>query len=180
MDIAHRITREMYFSTITVVNWIDVFTRPCYKHIIIDSLKYCEKEKGLDIYAWVLMSNHLHLISGTKEGIRHSDIIRDFKKFTSKEIIRAIKDEPESRKEWMLQLFLKAGQYNKKIKDYGFWQRGNDEQEIFLEDYLLQKLNYIHMNPVVAEIVDEPQEYMYSSAKDYAGQKGLLKIELLE
>lgn len=180
MDIARRITREMYFSTITVVNWIDVFTRPAYKHLILDSLEYCQKEKGLEIYAWVVMSNHIHLISGVKDGIRHSDIIRDLKKFTSKEIVRAIQNEPESRKDWMLRLFYQAGEYNKKIKDYCFWQRGNDEQEIFLEDYFLQKLNYIHMNPVVAEIVDEAQDYKYSSARDYAGQKGLLKIELLD
>ncbi len=180
MDIARRITRELYFSTLTVINWVDVFTRPCYKHIILDSLSYCQKEKGLEIYAWVLMSNHLHLISGAKENIRHCDIIRDFKKFTSKEIIRAIKNEAESRDDWMLQLFYNAGKYNKKIKDYCFWQRGNDEQEIFLEDYYLQKLNYIHMNPVVAEIVDEPHFYKYSSAIDYAGFRGLLNLEAME
>ncbi|MGQ1891051.1 REP-associated tyrosine transposase [Thermophagus sp. OGC60D27] len=179
MDIARRITREIYFSTMTVVNWVDVFTRPCHKHIIVDALKYCQENKGLILYAWVLMSNHLHLISGAKEGVRHSDIIRDFKKFTSKKIVEAIKTQAESRREWMLDIFYKAGRYNKKIKNFTVWQRGNAEQEIFLEDFLKQKLNYIHMNPVVAEIVDEPHEYKYSSAKNYAGEPGLLQVELL-
>lgn len=87
MDIQNRIVGEVYFVTDTVVDWVDIFTRPIYKHIILDSLMYCQKEKGLIIYAWVLMSNHLHAIVGSSEEIKVSDIWRDFKKFTSKKII---------------------------------------------------------------------------------------------
>ena len=68
MQIQNRVTKEMYFITSTVVDWVDVFTRPVYKHVIIESLEYCQKEKGLIIYAWVLMTNHLHVIVGAKEG----------------------------------------------------------------------------------------------------------------
>ena len=177
MNIQHRITGEVYFVTDTVVDWVDIFTRPVYKHIIVDSLKYCQQHKGLIIYAWVLMSNHLHAIVGTTGENTLSDIWRDFKKFTSKEIIATIKTEiSESRSEWMLNRFEYSGKNDKKIKNYRFWQEGNDAQGIYLNEYFEQKLNYIHYNPVKAEIVNRPEDYRYSSAIDYAGGKGLLKV----
>lgn len=167
----------IYFLTLTVIDWVDVFTRPEYKYIVIDSLDYCQKNKGLKIYAWCLMSNHLHMIVGTEEENNLSDILRDFKKFTSKEIIDKIKELPESRKEWMLNRFEFAGRFNNKIKDYKFWQDGNEAKEIHTNDFLDQKLDYIQNNPVRAEIVFEPQDYKYSSAIDYSGGKGLLVIK---
>ena len=180
MDIQHRINGEVYFVTDTVVDWVDIFTRPLYKHIIIDSLSYCQKEKGLLIYAWVLMTNHLHMIVGRKGENKVSDIMRDFKKFTSKEIIRILLVEPtESRRDWILNRFEYAGKNDKKIKNYRFWQEGNDAQGIFLNDYFNQKLNYIHENPVKAEIVNRPEDYRYSSAIDYAGGKGLLEVKVV-
>ena len=106
----------IYYLTLTVEEWIDVFSRPAYKHIIIDSLNYCIINKGLEVYCWCLMSNHLHLIARAKEDGNLSDILRDFKKFTSKTLIAAIKEIPESRRDWMLNLFWYAGKNNKKIK----------------------------------------------------------------
>ena len=177
MDIQHRINGEVYFVTDTVVDWVDIFTRPIYKHIVIESLQYCQEHKGLIIYAWVLMSNHLHAIVGSEGEAKVSDIWRDFKKITSKEIIATIKTEiSESRSEWMLNRFEYSGKNDKKIKNYRFWQEGNDAQGIYLNEYFEQKLNYIHYNPVKAEIVNRPEDYRYSSAIDYAGGKGLLKV----
>jgi len=177
MDILHRITGEVYFVTDTVVDWVDIFTRPHYKHIILESLQYCQKEKELIIYAWVLMTNHMHMIVGSSGINKVSDILRDFKKFTSKEIIQTLKsDSQESRQEWLLNRFEYAGKNDKKIKNMKFWQDGNDAQEIYLNDYFNQKLNYIHKNPVKAEIVNRAEDYRYSSAIDYAGGKGLLDI----
>ena len=177
MDIQHRITGEVYFVTDTVVDWVDIFSRPSYRHIILESLQYCQKEKGLIIYAWVLMTNHLHAIVGSTEKNRVSDIWRDFKKFTSKEIVRTLLiDNTESRQEWMLNRFEYSGKNDKKIKNYRFWQEGNDAQGIYLNDYFNQKLNYIHNNPVKAEIVNRAEDYRYSSATDYAGGKGLLDV----
>jgi REP element-mobilizing transposase RayT len=170
----------MYFITLTVIDWVDVFTRPDYKYIIIDSLEYCQKNKGLKIYAWCLMSNHLHLIAGTVNEESLSDILRDFKKFTNKKILEKIKEIPESRREWMLNRFEFAGRFDKKIKEYKFWQNGNEAKEIHTNDFLDQKLDYIHNNPVRAEIVYEPQDYKYSSAIDYCDGKGLLSIEKIE
>ena len=100
MNIQHRITGDVFFVTDTVVDWVDVFTRPIYKHIILESLEYCQQNKGLVIYAWVLMSNHLHAIVGSSGDNIVSDIWRDFKKFTSKIITETIKTEiTESRSE---------------------------------------------------------------------------------
>lgn len=177
MDIQYRITGEVYFVTDTVVDWVDIFSRPSYKHIILESLKYCQEQKGLLIYAWVLMTNHLHMIVGSNGENKVSDIMRDFKKFTSKEIISTLKsDIKESRRDWMLNRFEYAGRNDKKITNSRFWQEGNDAQEIFLQDYFNQKLEYLHQNPVKAEIVNNPEDYRYSSAIDYAGGKGLLKV----
>ena len=84
----------IYFLTLTVVDWVGVFTRPIYRHIVVDALKHCQKTKGLEIYAWVLMSNHLHLLASANEGKVLSDILRDFKKFTSKKVVETIFSEP--------------------------------------------------------------------------------------
>jgi REP element-mobilizing transposase RayT len=180
MNLQHRTTDELFFVTDTVVDWVDIFTRPFYKHIILESLTYCQQQKGLIVYAWVLMSNHLHTIVSSSSENTVSDIMRDFKKFTSKAILRALQtDLQESRREWMLNRFEYAGKNDKKIKNYKFWQDGNDAQSIFSNDYLLQKLNYIHENPVKAEIVNHAEDYRYSSAVDYAGGKGLLDIVVI-
>jgi REP element-mobilizing transposase RayT len=75
---------EIYFVTFTIVDWIDIFTRPAYKQLIIDSLIYCQQNKGLEIYAYCLMTNHLHLLVSAQQPANLPDIIRDFKKHTNK------------------------------------------------------------------------------------------------
>jgi putative transposase len=165
-----------------VARAIDVFTRSIYTDIILESLKYCQKEKGLRIHAWCIMSNHLHLMISTKMNHHPSDVLRDFKKFTSKQIISAIEDKEniESRRGWMLWLFKKAGEGNSKNTNYQFWQQENHPIELITNKFIDQKLQYIHKNPVKAGLVDEPWEYRYSSARDYMNnQKGLLDVELI-
>ena len=169
----------LYFLTSTVVDWVDVFTRPVYRYIIIDSLKYCINEKGLELYSWVIMSNHIHLVAASKKGFDLSDTMRDFKKHTSKQIIAAILSEIESKKEWMMNRFEYAGKNDNKIKYYKFWQDGNEAKPIYNFEFLKQKIDYIHNNPVKAEIVEYPEQYKFSSVIDYAGGKGLLSLNLL-
>jgi putative transposase len=117
----------MYFISTATVYWLDVFTRRIYKDIIIDSLIYCIREKGLTVYAYIIMSNHIHLIIGKrKEEISFSGIVRDFKKYTSTNLINAIKENPqESRKEWMLWMMQRAGKKNGNNTNYQFWQQDN-------------------------------------------------------
>jgi putative transposase len=171
----------IHFITFAVVEWIDVFTRKEYRDVLLDSIRYCQKEKGLLMHAWCIMSNHVHLVVSAKNNDT-SDILRDFKKFTSKEIIKVIAvNEQESRREWMLELFKKAGNANSRNSAYQFWRQDNQPKELFSEKFTNQKLDYIHNNPVTAGIVEKAEEYLYSSAKDYyyGKQCGLLEIDFL-
>ena len=171
----------VYFVTFTVVEWVDVFTRADYVDIVIDSLNYCIKEKGLEVYAWVIMSNHLHLIIARKsDGNSLSDIVRDFKKFTASKIVEAIEsNQQESRRNWMLWIFSSAGKRNKNNKNYQFWIQNNHAEQLITNNFIEQKLNYIHMNPVTAGLVQEPEFYRYSSATDYAGSRGLIALKMI-
>ena len=172
----------LYFVTFTVVEWIDVFTREKYSQIVLESLKYCQKEKGLVIHAWVIMSNHLHLIiSRNKEGVAFSDIVRDFKKFTATRIIASIRENAhESRRNWMNWIFKTKGERNRNNVYVQFWKQDSHAELLYSNKFMDQKLDYIHMNPVRAGIVDEPEYYRHSSARDYCGQKGLLEIVFIE
>ena len=167
----------VYFLTFTITEWVDIFTRSCYKIIVVESLNYCIENKGMTVYAWCLMSNHLHLIAKANDGFRMSDIIRDFKKFTAKKIIGAIKELNESRKEWLLYRFSFAGKFDHRIKNYKVWQ--DSSHPILLDNnYLIeQKISYVHQNPLRELIVQNPEDYIFSSACDYAGIKGLVKVE---
>lgn len=122
MAFARRIQNSegLYFITFATVQWADVFTRNTYVEIVLDSLRFCQKEKGLRIHAWCIMTNHVHLVISTKFGSHPPDILRDFKKFTSKQIIAAIEDKanPESRRSWLLRLFRQAGEGNSKNTTY--------------------------------------------------------------
>lgn len=170
----------IYFITFATVEWVDVFTRRQYADIFIESLRFCQQNKGLVLHAWCMMSNHVHLII-SRSGIESlSDIVRDLKKFTSTSIIKAIKEnDQESRKDWMLWLFSVAGKSNVNNTNYQFWRQDNHAEELFSNKFITQKLDYIHYNPVSAGIVDEPEAYLLSSARDYAGQSGLLEVHLL-
>lgn len=171
-----------YFLTLTVVDWVDVFIRPVYKQIIVDSLNFCIKEKGLVVYGWCLMTNHLHLIAQAKAGYKLSHIVRDLKKFTAYTVLKAIEDEPESRRDWMLYRFEFAGKFLKRIEKYHFWQDGN--HAIYLDPHkpemLKQRLNYTHENPVRSGVVEHAEGYLYSSASDYCGRKGLVNVAVVE
>ncbi len=169
----------IYFITSTVVGWVDVFSREIYRIILVDSLKYCQKEKGLIIYGFVIMSNHIHLIVKAKNN-NLADVIRDFKKFTAGKIIKEISVNPkESRKKWMLNLFSFAGKTNNNNKIFQFWQQHNHPVELFSNKAIDINLNYIHENPVRNGLVEKPEDYIYSSARNYAGYKGVIDIEKL-
>ncbi len=167
----------LYFVSFSTVYWLDVFTRIEYKDIVVESLQYCKKEKGLVIYAYVIMSNHIHIIVGNNGVNKFSDIFRDFKKFTAMQLIKAIKNNPqESRKDWLLWMLEKAGKKNGNNTKYQFWQQDNHPIEIE-GSTIDQKLNYIHANPVEAGWVAEDNEYYYSSARNYAGLSNAIKIK---
>jgi putative transposase len=169
-----------HFVTFTVVGWLDVFSREEYKQIIVSSLEYCMVEKGLLLHAWVIMTNHLHLIiSSNTNKLEH--IVRDMKKYTSKKIVTAIEANPqESRKEWMLNLFRFVGGKNNNNKDMQFWKQDYCPVVLDSARIIEQKLNYLHQNPVAGGLVWEAWHYKYSSAIDYdTNGKGLLRLEMI-
>lgn len=169
----------VYLISFSTVNWIDVFTRKMYKDILMDSINYCVENKGLEVYAWVIMSNHVHFVVRTR-GAALEYIFRDLKKFSSKAIYKAIEENPqESRKEWMLWMFEHAGKKNPNNKNFQFWQQHNQPEELSKAFAIDNAINYIHENPVRAGIVHRAEDYTYSSAYDYAGGKGFVKMELM-
>jgi len=170
---------KAHFITATVIDWVDVFSRKAYRDIVIESLDFCIKNKGMILYGYVIMSNLIHLIVQSNEG-KLSDLIRDFKKFTAKSILETIENEPESRRDWMLKRFEFACKSHSRNEKYQFWQYGNHPEEIYTEKFLWQKLDYIHLNPVRAGIVEKASHYLYSSASNYVNGNVLLKIEIAQ
>ena len=172
-------TGQSIFHKITCVNWIDIFTRLNHRYTIINSLKYCQQYKGLEIFAYVLMPSHIHLICSADKGKKLSDIMRDFKTFTSKQIIDNIINEPESRREWLLELFRKACEHLQRAQEFKVWQDGYHAEIIETPKFMYQKLNYIHNNPVADKIVEKPEDYLFSSARNYADLDSELDVFLL-
>ena len=154
-----------HFLTVTIVDWVDVFSRKIYRDCVIECFEYCIKKKGM--------------IFQSKDG-KLSDLIRDFKKFTSKTILDKIQTEPESRREWMLKRFKLATESHSRNKNYQFWQLGNHAEEIYSEKFMWSKIDYIHFNPIRAGIVFNPQDYIYSSASNYVDSKGIVDVEIVQ
>lgn len=172
---------RLHFVTFATVYWIDIFTRAEYKNIVLDSLLYCQKNKGLDIYAWCIMTNHVHLIIGTESSLPLHGIIRDFKAFTSRRLREAIEENPqESRKKWLQWIMTNAGRRNSNNDSWQLWQQDYHPIELFTYPVIKQKLDYIHQNPVEAGFVFQSEDWQYSSAGDYAGLKGFLDIILVD
>ncbi len=165
-----------YFVSFAVVEWVDVFTRNEYKDILIESLEFCQAKKGMEIFAWCIMTNHVHLIFRVEGDGKPERVLGDFKGFTSRKLIEAIQSNPkESRKDWMLEQFRNAGAKTSNTTNHQFWRHDNHPIELWSNKVIREKVNYIHQNPVEEGFVHRPEDYLYSSAKDYVGEKGYLK-----
>ncbi len=171
----------VHFLSFAVVEWVDVFTRPIYQDILLDSLRHCQSKRGLILNAWCLMPNHIHLVGSAGKG-NLSSILRDFKSFTSTKIVEAIiENRQESRRDWMLSIFRNCGQANSRNNEFQFWRQDNQPKECFSVPFTMQKIKYIHENPVSAGLVWTATDYRLSSAIDYqAGKRcGLLEVDIL-
>jgi putative transposase len=171
-----------YYLTFNVVDWIDIFIRPVFKQIIVESLNHFNKKKGLTIYAWCLMTNHLHLMAQSEQGYGLSLIADDFKKFTTKIILEDIDAEPEVRRNWIMKKFEDASTSLKLLDKFQVWQSRINPLYIDLKDTdaINEQLEHIHNNPVRERIVSTAEDYLYSSARDYAGIKGLVNVRIPE
>ena len=149
------------FYTATILEWKFLLHEEMYKDIIMSSLSYLVKNDKIKLFAFVIMSNHIHLIwqalpENTPEKIRLS-----FMKFTAQQIkFQLIKDNPG---------YLNKFKVDKKDRAFQFWKRNAMSIDLFTEKVFLQKLQYIHNNPVKAGMCKFPEEYKYSSANTYNG-----------
>ncbi len=172
--------QAVHYLTFTVVGWIDIFTRQSYRDIMIESLKYCQREKGLHLHAFVIMSNHVHLIVSIDEGFTLSGFIRDCKKFTSKKIISEIENSGvESRRQWILHQFKYYASLHTRNETYQLWEQDNHPIELVTPAFTQQKIDYIHQNPVTAGLVYRAEDYIYSSASNYADLDQIIEVDCL-
>lgn len=179
---AIRDQNAIYFVTFTVVNWIDLFIRDEYREVIIESLKYCQQHKGLNIHAYCIMTSHIHLIISADEKHDLSSIIRDIKSYTSTQLKESIKQHPkESRKDWLIWMFERAGKKNKRNLSFQLWLQQNHPIELSTNEMMDQRLNYIHNNPVEAGFVNDPNAWVWSSCSSYEnGIPGLINLVHIE
>ncbi|WP_282057156.1 REP-associated tyrosine transposase [Maribacter luteus] len=166
-----------YFVSFATVYWIDIFTRQEYFNILLESIDHCRKEKGMELYDYCFMPNHVHLIFRDSNE-DPMNLLRNFKKHTAKKTLKAIQENAtESRKKWLLWMFKKAGKQKGNISKYQFWQHNNKPIELWSTAVIKQKIEYIHNNPVLSGFVTNAIDWKYSSAKNFADDHTILKID---
>ena len=160
-----------HFLTCTINNWISIFTRPATVQVVIDALAYRQNQRDLKIYAYVILENHLHLIA---QSANLQKEISSFKSWTAKQLLLVLKEQGATHVLKQLAFHKKA---HKQDRQYQVWEEGSHPQQIQNEEMLLQKLEYIHHNPVKRGYVDKAEHWRYSSARNYLNFESLLDID---
>jgi putative transposase len=164
----------LYFSTCTIVDWLPVFSKEKYFQIIINSLKYCVSHKGLYLLGYVIMPNHIHLLTANSESTSLSDIMRDFKHYTSTKIARELESD---NNRLFLYVIKKAASRESKEQRYKIWNGDFHPIVIVSEAWFTQKLTYMHLNPVRKGYVINPEHWKYSSARNWIlGDESIMAI----
>jgi len=171
-----------YFLTLNTVDKIDVFNRPAYKQVVADALNYFVDTQGLSIYAWCLMTSHLHLIVRTKDASAPAYFERDFKKFTTPAVLKTIEMEMDFRREWMIRHFEEYRQSLQRKEKFHLWQDCSSPLRIDCKQprAVMERILHIHENPVRERIVEQPEAYLFSSARDYTGRPGLVRTRVVQ
>jgi putative transposase len=161
---------EPYFLTCTIVNWVPLFADPAIVQVVLDSLEYLQKSGRIQVFAFVIMENHLHFIASAKDLSKE---LGDFKSYTARKIIDYLQEAHSDR----LLRELKLHKVPHKVdRTYQVWQEGSHPEIIQGVEMLRQKMEYIHLNPVRRGYVDNPVDWRYSSARNYASRDGVLDI----
>ena len=163
-------TDHPHFLTCTIVGWLPIFTRNETVEIVFDSWRFLQKERGVMIYGYVILENHLHLIAS---GPDLSEAIGDFKSYTARRIIDFLE---ERRVSTLLEQLKWHKARHKTDRTYQLWQEGSHPQDIPHEEVMCQKLDYMHNNPVARGYIDEPIHWRWSSARNYAGLPALFPV----
>jgi putative transposase len=166
-------TENTFFITSSVQNWIKIFESEIYINILIDAIKYNQKNKYLDIYSYVIMKDHFHMVCKSNQL---SNIISSIKSYSAKKIIEQLKTDNEIE---LLNQFENNKLKGKTDRQYQIWQEGFHPEEIISEEMFNQKVEYIHYNPVKKEYVKDINNWKYSSFSDYEfGKIGLIELNL--
>lgn len=166
-----------YFVSFATVYWLDVFTRQIYFSILEQAVNHCRAEKGMEVFAYCFMPSHVHFVFRS-ENEDPAGLLRDFKGFTARKLIKEIEDNPqESRKEWLLWMMERAGKKKSNVSSKQFWQQHNKPIELWSNKVIRQKIDYIHNNPVESGFVTDSIDWKYSSARNYAEDETILKID---
>jgi len=171
-----------YFLTLNIVDKIDLFVRPAYKQVITDALNHFIRAQGLHLYSWCLMSSHLHLVLRTRDGAAPAYFVRDFKRYTTPALLKTIEMEMDLRRAWMLQRFEEYGKTLRRLEKYLLWQNCSSPLRIENDQprLLMDQIAHVHENPVREGIVDQPEAYLFSSARDYTGIRGLVAVKVVQ
>jgi len=167
----------IYFITSTIIDWIPLFLSHRYFTILTDAFTYCRANKGLHLHAYVLMPNHFHIIASSEPRPALPGIIRDLKRYTSREVTRCLEEDgARLQLEILERAAMDAGRNN----DYSVWREGYHPVAIRTQRFFRQKLDYLHDNPVRKGLVRAPEGWLYSSAFDYiGGGVGMMEIDRL-
>ena len=164
---------KSYFITSSVIHWLPLFAVPALAEIVIDSLNFLGQQRRISIHAWVLMETHLHLVATSQDM---SGEMRKAKSYTARRIVDYLKSDGPSILLKQLRFFKKR---HKDQQTHQVWQEGIHPRLIRDERMLRQSIEYVHYNPVKRGYVDRPEHWRYSSARDYAGNEGLVGIDRL-
>ena len=162
---------QPHFMTFTIVEWLPLFSNPDIVEIIFDSLRFVQRERGFVIFAYVILENHMHMIASCSD-LRKT--IKEFKSYTATEIVTYLK---ENKARSVLDMLRRAKLSHKTESIHQVWQEGSHPEQIISEEMMRQKIEYIHNNPVKRGYVDESEHWRYSSARNYAGEKGLIEVK---
>jgi putative transposase len=170
----------VYFVSFAVVYWIDLFVREEFCNIFIDTLKYYQEKDRLELFAYCIMPSHIHLIFRDKQK-EPEMLLGHIKKYSSKRIQESIINNPqESRKEWILWMMERAAENTTNVKNRMLWQHHNKPIELWSQEVIKQKLDYIHNNPIASGFILDAEHWKYSSAVNYSGGKGNIDVILLD
>jgi REP element-mobilizing transposase RayT len=161
-----------HFITCTIVGWSPIFSDKKYSNIVIESLDFLQKSQRMTIFGYVIMKDHVHLIASSKNLSKE---VSHFKSFTAHNIIKLLKYDENFQTLNELKYLKKK---YRKDRQFQVWQEGSHPQAILNVEIFLQKLNYIHSNPVKKGYVDDSLDWWYSSARNYVDKKSALEVTI--
>lgn len=162
---------QPHFLTCTVMECLPLFTRPALVEILLDCWRYQQSQQGLRLYGYVVLENHLHFVAQAPEL---GKCVSSFKSFTARQIIDHLENKGAER---LLQRLRFAKRAHKIDRVYQLWQEGSHAELVCSAAVMREKLDYIHHNPVKRGYVDRAEHWRYSSARNYAGQAGLIELD---